>query len=741
MVLSAQWVRWCSTLLVGSLFISTAFAQGVADGSVTPSKKIGLVLSGGGARGGAHLGVLKVLRELGIPIDVIAGTSIGAVIGGLYASGMTIEDIETALDSAKWEQLFLEILPRGTRSFRRKRDDDSFLVKGRPGWNNKELRFPPGLVQGHQFDLLLTRLTLPVAQVDDFDDLRIPFRAVAADLVTGEPVVLGHGNLARALRASLSIPSVIAPLEIDGRLLIDGGIANNLPVNVARQMGADLIIAVDVSSGLLGRDEISSVLDVTNQLVNMLGRRETQALIASLGPNDVFIQPDLGELRASDFEAWLETIPAGYAAADQQRSQLAALGANARSYADFVVDRRLPEQPMPLIDFVEVRNTSKLADSVVESRLGDIQIGRPLDPDALNDAIAKVYGLELFENIDYTLTERDGETGLVIDAREKSWGPNYLQAGIAYSSTGSADSRFTLAGSFLATTLNRWGGEWRSTLAIGDEPGFVTDFYQPFGLESRFFVQTALRFQELLFNTFSNGERLTEAQIRTTQLELAVGREIDNWGEVRVGLRRGQADQEIVVGEPGPPGASDFDRGDLYARFSVDTLDSVYFPRTGAFLTTEWLTSRKNLGADDKFNQFSFSLGAAKTWGRHTLFGGVRYNSTVSGVAPLQSQFRIGGFFEIGGLNENELTGQHSGRILASYYRRISDVVYLPAYAGITLEMGNAWQNRADISLSNAIAGGTLWVGADTPIGPVYLAYGRAETDDDAFYLFLGPIF
>ena len=730
-------MRWLTALMASLLLIAPVAAQDPPE----PRQKIGLVLSGGGARGGAHLGVLKVLRELGIPIDVIAGTSIGAVIGGLYATGMTIEEIEGALAGAKWEDLFLEITPRNTRSFRRKRDDDLFLVKGRPGWNNKEVQFPPGLIQGHQFDLFLTRLTVSVAHIDDFDQLLIPFRAVASDLATGEAVVLGSGNLARAMRASLTIPSVIAPLEIDGRLLVDGGIANNLPVDVARQMGADLIIAVDISSDLLERDEISSVLDVTNQLINMLGRRETLALIASMGSDDVLIKPDLGDLRASDFETWQETIPAGYAAANQLRAELAELGANARDYASFVVERQPPERPVPVIDFVEVRNSSKLADSVVESRLEGIEVGKPLDPDVVDAAIAQVYGLEVFENISYAVAEENGQTGLVIEARDKSWGPNYLQAGIAYSSTGSADSRFTLAGSFLATQMNRWGGEWRSTLAIGDEPGFATDFYQPFGSESRFFVQTALRFREILVNAFDNGERIAEAQIGVTQLELAAGREFGNWGELRVGVRRGRGDRDIVVGDLGFPFSDEFDQGELYTRFTIDKLDSVYFPRSGALLSTEWLASRDNLGADDEFDQFQFRLGAAKTWGRHTMFAGVRYNSTLSGTAPLQSQFRIGGFYEIAGLNENELTGQHSGRVLASYYRRIGDIVFLPAYAGITVEAGNAWQNKADISLSDTITGGSIWVGADTPIGPVYLAYGRAETHDDAFYLFLGPIF
>lgn len=731
-------MRGLSILLASLLLISPVSAQ---DPATQSRSKIGLVLSGGGARGGAHLGVLRVLREARVPIDVITGTSIGAVIGGLYAAGMTIEEIEAALLGSAWEDLLLEITPRTTRSFRRKRDDDTFLVKGRPGWNDREVQLPLGLIQGHQFDLLLSRWTLPVANIHDFDELGIPFRAVAADIVTGEAVVLGQGNLARAMRASLTIPSVIAPIEIDGRLLVDGGIANNLPIDVARDLGAEIIIAVDVSSGLLERESLGSVIDITNQLINMLGRDLTEAQVATLGAGDVFIRPDLGEQTASDFETWAETIGVGYEAAAQQRTQLSALGVSPAAYQRFLSERQPPKMAPPVIDFVQVTNQSGLADRMVAARLERIQLGQALDPNQVDAAIAELYGLELFENVDYAVVEQAGETGLVINAREKSWGPNYLQLGMAYSSTGSADSRFALAGSFLATAINQWGAEWRSTLQIGDEPALSTDFYQPLGAESRFFIQTTARFQETLVNAFANGERVSEIQIREAQLELAGGREFGNWGELRAGLRRGRGDRNLVVGDPGSVVVDDFNRGEMYGRFSLDILDSVYFPRAGAFLTAEWLTSRDGLGADEAFDQFRLALASARTWGRHTLFAGLRYNSTLTGTAPVQSQFRIGGFFDIGGLNDNELSGQHSGRALVSYYRRIGNIAYLPAYVGATLEAGNAWQNKADIGFSDTIAAGSLWIGADTPIGPVYVAYGRAETDDDAFYLFLGPIF
>jgi len=205
-----------------------------AQSQIEERPKVGLVLSGGGARGFAHIGVLKVLEENHIPIDYIAGTSMGSIIGGLYASGMSAAEVEVVVDGIDWDRVFIDSLPRQDRSFRRKRDDDFALVKAKPGFGDGKIKLPQGLVQGESIALLLQRLALPVATVKDFDKLSIPFRAIASNIVTGEPVVLGSGNLAQALRASMSIPAAMAPVEIEGKLLVDGGISTNLPVTVVR---------------------------------------------------------------------------------------------------------------------------------------------------------------------------------------------------------------------------------------------------------------------------------------------------------------------------------------------------------------------------------------------------------------------------------------------------------------------------------------------------------------------------
>ena len=314
-------------------------AQAADDPAAAARPRIGLVLGGGGARGAAHVGVLKVLQELRIPIDYVAGTSMGSVVGGLYASGMNAEEIEREIRAMDWDDLFLDDPAREDRTFRRKRDDDLYAFKAKIGVSEGKIKIPLAYIRGQKFDLMLNRLTLPVVGIDDFDRLPVPFRAVATDLETGKEVVLGKGNLARSIRASLAVPAAFDPVEIDGRLLVDGGLANNVPVSVARSMGADVFIVVDVGSGLFKRDEIHNALDVTAQLANFLFTLNAEQQLATLGPSDVLILPPLGDLSGGDFEHAADAIPIGESAAREASDALRRYSVSEEDYARYLASR------------------------------------------------------------------------------------------------------------------------------------------------------------------------------------------------------------------------------------------------------------------------------------------------------------------------------------------------------------------------------------------------------------------
>jgi len=703
--------------------------------------KIGLALSGGGARGAAHVGVLRVLEDLRIPVDYIAGTSMGSIIAGLYASGMTLDEIEHALVTMDWEHIFDDDPPREELSFRRKRDDDLYLIKAKPGIKDGELKFPAGLVQGQKFDLALRELTLPVATVKDFDRLTIPFRAVASDIGTGQEVVLASGDLAKAMRASMAVPGAFAPAQIDGRLLVDGGITNNLPVSVVRDMGADIVIAVDISTPLASPDEVRNVLEITAQLTSIMTRTNTEQQIASLTKRDILIVPDLRDITSADFTRAGEAIPAGAAAAEAERAQLVRLSLSESSYRAHLAARILPGGDRPIVNFVQIMNDSNLADEVLRERL-HIREGEPLDRVQLEKDIGTIYGLELFETIDYKLIEEGGKTGVLVDARARSWGPDYLQFGLKLSSDFGGDSSYNFGVAYLKTAINELGGEVRLSAQLGQDPAIFADWYQPLDYDSRYFFEPQIGYGASTYKLYTEdgNDKIAEYRVKQANLELAAGRELGVVGEARLGYRRGTGDVDLNVGSPGLPEGS-FDSGSVFGRLSVDRLDNSYFPSKGYKGGIEYELFRDSLGNDKDLDQLTVNLSYFETFGAHTFGLGGAFNTTMDGSPEVQNLFQLGGFLNLSGYNNNALSGQHSAILTGVYYRRFTQLKFLPWYIGGSLELGNVWEDRNDISADSAIISGSVFLGADTPIGPFYTGYGYAEGGNSSLFLFLGKAF
>lgn len=702
--------------------------------------KIGLALSGGGARGAAHVGVLRVLEELHVPIDYIAGTSMGAVIGGLYAAGLDPDVLERMLTEIDWADASTDRIQRKDRSFRRKRDDDLYLIRAAPGISDKgQVRFPAGLVQGQKIDLLLKSFTTAVAQVQDFDQLRIPFRAVAADIVTGELVALDSGDLATAIRASMSIPAVLAPVEIDGRLLVDGGVASNLPISVVREMGADIIIAVDVTTALLDREALNSVLAIADQLTTLLTRRNSEAEIATLGPQDVLITPGLGDITFTDFDRVPDALALGEQAARAQSGLLQALSVSEAEYDEYLLAHRHARTPEPIIDFVRIDNQSRMADAALEARLR-IKAGEPLDVVELRRDIDRIYGLELFENVNYELVRERGKTGLVLHVRERSWGPNYLRFGMALADDFENNDFFNLAVAYSRTLINPLGGEWRTGLAIGGEPGLFSELYQPLDVDTRYFIEPSLSISQRTVPVIEDGNQVAELEMESWGGTFAVGREFGSWGEMRLGISRFTGETSVHIGNPRIADEG-FDVGNLFVRLSADELDNANFPRNGLLAGIEWRHSMRSLGADVEFDQLDLTYLKAVTRGRHTLIMRAQAGTTFSGTAPIESVFRTGGFLSLSGLDQNSLSGQHYGVVSIGTLRRLGDITLLPAYVGTSLEIGNVWQSEDDIGFHGLRTAGSLFLGLDSFIGPLYIAYGRTEGGQGSFYLFLGRIF
>src|SRR6266850_3678945 len=438
--------------------------------------RFGLALSGGGARGLAHVGVLKVLEELRVPIDVIAGTSIGAVVGGLYASGMSPDEIAREMERVHWAALFDDRPPRPDLPYRRKQDDSSAFIDFELGLRSGRILLPRGLIAGQKLEFLFKSLTARAAFIDDFDRLPIPFRAVATDLADGSMVALSRGDLGEALRASMSLPGTLAPAEIDGRHLVDGGLVRNLPVDVARGMGADLVIAVDVTTPFDPVDSLKTVADVTRQVADMLTQDNVTGQAVSA---DVLIRPDLAAVSATNFAAGAEALRRGEEATRAQADVLGRYSLPPDAFEARLREVRGARAALPTrIDSVRIEGARRVDRRVLERRIRT-RPGTALDLGLLQADLSRLYGLGDFEKVDYRLSRTDGGADLLIHAEEKPWGPNYLRFGLTFVNDLEGDSDFGVLARYTRTRMDALGAEWRSDVKIGRNRSLASEFHQP----------------------------------------------------------------------------------------------------------------------------------------------------------------------------------------------------------------------------------------------------------------------
>ena len=714
--------------------------------------RVGLVLSGGGARGAAHVGVLKVLEDLHVPIDAIAGTSMGAVVGGLYASGLNARQIEKLMTSINWQDAFRDRPPREELTLRRKQEDETFLVKFPLGLRGGHVVLPKGLIQGQRLIETLRRLTLPVARISDFDELPTPFRAVATDLETGDAVVMGSGDLTTAMRASLSAPGVFSPVERDGRLLVDGGISDNVPVDIARAMGVDIVIVVDVGFPLLPRQELNSVPVISNQMLAILIRRNAQAQLATLTAKDILIQPALGNASSFDFGLVSRGIGAGEIAALNKSAQLAGLAVSEHEMQSYLAHREAPRSGAPpVIDFVRVDTGSEHYVPSPGSLFKGL-IGKPLDPDALARRVTALYGRGGLDTLDYQVVGTESRYGLAIDARPNSWGPDYMRFGLSLQDDFQGNSTYNAAVRFVVSDVTRNAGEWVTDFQIGNISQVSTEFFLPLAQFSGWFVMPHVQALSRDIDVLDvNQNLLAEYRAHTFDYGLDLGRQFSNWGEIRTGIAREEGHFRLKIGDPTDPNlpnlsAEPFDTTNFFVRFTYDRLDDINFPHYGQQAMLQWSGVRNVSGLQQSSDQVTLHYLGAYSFGRDTFTfsasGGMTLQSQVTDINQL---FTLGGFLNLSGLRANSLTGPNFGIARVLYYRQIGrggpGYLDVPTYLGLSLEAGNVWQDRSEASLSNTRKDASLFLGLDTFLGPVYLATGFDEHGSQAFYLFLGRTF
>ncbi|WP_442514072.1 patatin-like phospholipase family protein [Pseudomonas promysalinigenes] len=703
--------------------------------------KIGLVLSGGAARGLAHIGVLKALEEQGVRIDAIAGTSMGAVVGGLYASGYSVQELETLATTLDWQQALSDAPPRRDVPFRRKQDDRDFLVKQKLSFRDDgSLGLPLGVIQGQNLALLLESKLAHTADTRDFDKLPIPFRAVATDIASGEKVVFRRGHLPQVIRASMSIPAVFAPVELEGRLLVDGGMVDNIPLDVAREMGVDLAIVVDIGTPLRDRKQLATVVDVLNQSITLMTRRNSEEQLANLHRDDILIQPQLAAFGVTDFGRAQDMIDAGYRATRLLGTRLAVLR-QPDGDANLAVARS-SSQRTPLITAIRIENDSKVSDDVIRYYIRQ-PLGEPLALDRLQTDMGTLYGLDYFDRVQYRVVHKGQDNILVINARGKRGGTDYLRLGLNLSDDLRGDSAFNLGASYRMNGINRLGAEWLTRAQIGEQQELYSEFYQPLDVGSRYFVAPYLDLGSQNIEATLDNDPIAEYRLERYGFGLNLGRQIGTSGEVRLGLGKAWGKADVRVGEQDLPSVS-FNEGFYELKYSFDTLDNVYFPHSGEDISLTLRKYDKSLDSDYDYRQWLLNVDKAISSGPNTFVLGGRYGRTLDDTEVVTSSFVLGGARELSGLRQDSLSGQNASLLRVVYYRRLTPRAYLPLdfplYLGGSLERGRVWNNdnAFDSGYINAVS---IFLGLETPLGPLNLSYGANTAHEQAVYLNLGHTF
>jgi NTE family protein len=558
--------------------------------------------------------------------------------------------------------------------------------------------------------------------------------------------VLDHGDLTSAVRASLSAPGVFSPVEREGRLLVDGGLAENLPIDVARQMGVDVLIVVDVGFPLLDRTKLNSAPTISNQMLAILVRKDSDRQRATLTDKDIVIDPPLGDASSFDFGIVSKAIRQGVEGARGVQSQLAALSLSPDDYQLYQVKREDIRRGTPTVDFVRVEPGSERYTEALTELFKDV-VGNPVDPEDLGKRVTGYYGKGNLEALDYALVKDDNDRyGLALTARRNSWGPNYVRFGLNLEDDFEGNSTYNAAARFVLSEITQPGGEWVWDLQVGETSRFATEVYLPFSQSGHYFMVPHAQIEAT--NLTKLDEELNsfaEYRQRTFSYGLDFGREFGNWGEIRTGYTADRGKSHVRIGDP-QLRVGEFDSRGYFLRLEYDRLDDVNFPRHGQSATLEWDAQRASLGGDTHADRLSFNWIVARTFGRQTAVWWTSLGTALNQPSPdLRTQYQLGGFLNLSGAKANSLVDPHFGITRLLLYRQIGrggpGFLDVPVYLGLSLEAGNVWEKRGDASFGGTRKDASLFLGLDTPVGPVYLGTGFERGGHEAFYLFLGRTF
>ncbi len=722
-----RWLRRCLPLLVMSL----AWA---AQAQERP--RIGLVLGGGGARGAAHIGVLEVLERLRIPVDCVAGTSMGALVAGAWAAGLSPAQMRSELSKANWNDMFIDSPDFTELNFRSKRLAQRFLPGTETGVTERGLVAPPGVVAGQKIKLFFNQLVHADVAERELERLPLPVSIIATDIGNGARVVLREGSLTQAMRASMSVPGLMAPQEVDGRRLVDGGLVDNVPIREVRERcGAQVVIAVNVGSPLLKPEDVGGFFSVAAQMVALLTEQNVSASLATLTSRDIYLQPGLGTITAGDFQRHAEAAGHGRLAAELKAADLAQLSVPEAEYARWKSRINVRRGQAPRIDAIEIAGAQRVNAAAV-SRYLQQQTGAPLDTQALNRDLLRAYGDGSYEGVDYTLVKIGDKNVLRVMPVEKSWGPDYLRLGLRLESTLAVGASYQLRLGYQKTWLNSLGGELLVTGDLGSNTGVAVEFYQPLEATQRIFGFAQTGYLRERVDYYFIEQRVAEYRRATIQAELGLGINFSLLGQLRLGWRESKVTNSLETGMDAFALVPERSYGGLTLALDLDQSDSLYFPRSGWDLRAHYYQPDSQA-----FSRLSLQARLAWPLGNWVLGTRASWTDSPRGQLPFTEAATLGGFLNLSGYSN----GQFLGDGVAYGHVRAERIVGRAPLGlrgdmrlGLALELARVAQPYARQRRDGPLGSVAVYLGGETPFGPVYLGLGLGDRRAANAYLFLG---
>lgn len=697
--------------------------------------RVGLVLGGGGARGAAHIGVLEVLRENRIPVDCVAGTSMGGLVTGAFAAGLSPDEMLVAMGQADWRAMFNDNPPINELDPRVKTQSRRFLPGTELGVTKEGAQTLPAVVQGQKVKLFINRLVRSQYGDPQIEKMPIPVSIIATDLVTGDKVVFREGSMTQAMRATMSVPGLMAPVKDGERLLVDGGLVDNVPIDeVRKSCNPDVVIAVNVGSPLMKAKDIGGIFSVAGQMVNILTEQNVTQSLSTLSSGDIYIKPDLDGITAAEFSRYAETAKRGRAATEAMLPRLKALSVGEQQYQAWLATMTPVRGELPVVNEVQFAGLKRVNPDYLDRYLKNHE-GAPVDVDRLDKDLGLIFGDGLYDNVDFTLLSTRDRNILRITPVEKEFGPDYLRFGFNLNAASNSPSTFNLRVAYQKTLINSLGGEWLAGVQIGNENGVFTEFYQPLDTGRRFFLEPKLSYLRSPLYIYQNNNRIAEYAVDQTSLDLMAGVNVGLWGPVSVGWAGRYRSAELATGSPTLPSGSEGFSGFL-AKLDFDQFDRLYDPTHGWGARGSYFYA-----TGDGYDKAELDLRAAENFGDYILQGRIRGAGSFTGSLPFYDAVALGGFLNLSGFAQNQIIGES---LVYGSVRLEKVIGRLPAglrgdmRVGLAVEGGKVDGRYTETNLNGWQSSVTAYAGGETPLGMLYVGYGYAPNGMGNFYLFIG---